>query len=86
VSVAENVDLAVADLPTIIEAARRGIATVVAVEGRPAVRIEPIAEPAMTAARSVSDILDTLAAIRARGRAEPESAADLIREGRRWAE
>jgi len=69
-----------ADLQSLLRDALAGTVTIVTVDGRPAVQIGPVTyDTTMT----YSEIAERFRAIRARVRPGPESASDLINEGRR---
>ena len=69
-----------ADFPVLLREPLAGTVTIVTVGGRPAVQVGPV-PPGMRL--TYKEIGERIRAIRARVCAGPESASDLINEGRR---
>lgn len=69
-----------ADWKALLRDALAGTVTILTVEGRPAARLSPVSENRDV---SLAEIRERIRAIRKCARAGPESASDLIAEGRR---
>jgi len=69
-----------ADFPVLLREALAGIVTIVTVGGRPAVQVSPVP---LGMRLTYKEIGEQVRAIRARVCSGPESASDLINEGRR---